>query len=145
VPGKPLLTADVMFSILADRTAMPDRVGAKTQYQLSAEKLVADAIRTRKRGRIGGPLVSRHVVAGFGSLRIEENFQAQKVAIVYAEGGSGGNLDMVVRNAANKILCEDREPTDRMLCKWEVASARSASIEIINLNSKPQAFLFITN
>jgi hypothetical protein len=141
----PLMTADVMFSTLSERIRNGDTVGQGTDYQKAAQRFLAEAIQSRKRGRVGGPVISRHQVPARGNITLEQRFEAAKVSIVYAEGPGTADIDMVIRDASGKVQCEDKEKTDRMLCRWIAPDASPARIEIINRDAAPHAILFISN
>lgn len=110
------------------------------------EGIAEDIEAVRSKGVASGPVYSIvEIRAGGTDVYNSVPFVGGKYAEIYVEGASGTDLNVLVHDAQDRLVCSDTDISAIAYCGWSPASDGAFRITVVNDGSRGGRYSMITN
>ena len=115
---------------------------AKDNTELS--NLIAETAATAKFGKNGTAYLDFVPKNSIGTYVIQ--FGAKKSAAIFIESQeSKSELNLIIRDRFNKLICEDRKSGPTAHCEWTPIESGEFYVQVINAQGQDQNFIMVTS
>lgn len=97
------------------------------------------------RGAGGGPKVHQQRIARGARATFRADFRGREPAQVVIVGSHTANLDLVILDANNRVVCVSRTPYDYEVCRWYPPANASFWLAVENRGDQSSVFSIYTN
>lgn len=129
-----------------------DPMSAESMLQVAAvlaegdtllQTLVDDARLYDVKGVIDGPVFSSTAIAAQKTDRYPQiPFRGGDFAEIYVEGKGQSDLDLLVYDGANRLVCSDTDVTDKAYCRWKPDDTTHYTIQVVNKGNGTEYALY---
>lgn len=110
------------------------------------EGIAEDIEAVRSKGVASGPVYSIVDIRGGGSdVYPGVRFTGGTYAEIYVEGASGTDLNVLVHDEQNRLVCSDTDISAIAYCGWRPAADGTFRITVVNEGSRGGRYSLITN
>jgi len=110
------------------------------------EGLAEDIRAEREKGVVSGPVYSIAEIPGNArDLYADIRFQGGQYAEIYVEGPSGSDLNLIIRDARDRLVCSDTDISAIAYCGWRPVEDGTFSITVENESGRGGRYSLITN